>query len=258
MFLKLYAVIWRDIKVAFGNINSIVSNFILPSMLLVIFAVGMSSSFHQILYKSMRVNYFDFFFPGLIGIQLVFVMTLICNSLIVDNDHQITAMIAFSKITMNHYYWGKYIASLIIVLLRVVFLYIIAVLFFRFQIIAQIDNLILIISSLAIGVFFFYNLGFIIGGFIKISSVKEVLINILPTLFIFTSNSYYNTDQLPVIIKQISIINPLVYVVKNLRDAILLTEIEIAWQSNTAVLLFSSFLLCPIALLIKNNLIYKR
>lgn len=101
------------------------------------------------------------------------------------------------------------------------------------------------------------NLLLIILALIKNESAKNFFMVMLPSLFIFSSNSYYNTDNLPVLIKVISTYNPLVYLVKVLRDAILFDHLPEAWQFNLSVVFLLCAILCPIALMTKNKLVYK-
>lgn len=257
IFRKIYPIIWRDLKISFCHINSLVGNFIAPSLLLGIFATGMSSNIQSLTYLNKQISYFDFFFPGLIGMQLVFITMGTISSLVLDTDRQISAIIVFSKVTMNHYYWGKYFASCIIILARALFLYLIAVLFFDFSMILQWENLLLIFVSLAGGVFIFYNIGFLIGAMIKPVFLRDLIMAILPTLLIFTSNSYYNHNNLPQLIKLVSIVNPLVYIVENLRNSILFSKIPLTWQNNLLIIFIICILVCPLSLMIKNKLIYK-
>lgn len=256
-FRKLYPIIWRDLHVSFCNLNSLINNFLAPSFLLIFYAVGMSTSFGNMVYQGKTINYFHFFFPGLIGMQLVFIMSSVVSYLVLDNQRQVNALIVFTNVTMNHYYWGKYIASVIITMTRILFLYLTAVVFLNMHIVLKWGNLLLIILALLGGIFIFYNLGFIIGALIKNESAKNFIMVMLPSLFIFSSNSYYNTDNLPILIKVISTYNPLVYLVRVLRDAILLEHVPKEWHFNLSVVFILCIILCPIALMIKNKLVYK-
>lgn len=252
-----YPIIWRDVKIAFCNVNSLISNFIVPSMLLALFAVGMSSSFSMLNYHGSQISYFNFFFPGLLGMQIVFIMTSTVNSVVLDTDRQISAIISFSKVSMFHYYGGKYIASVIIIIARVVFLYIVALTFFGFQLVFQVKNMVLIGLALIFGVLIFFNFGFIIGSLFKVNSIRDLFITLVPPLMIFTSNSYYSMDGSPAFLRLIGMFNPLVYIVKLLRNAILLLELPSSWWHDLSILLMISIASTAIAISTKGRLVYK-
>jgi len=235
----MWAIIWREIRLHYTKIYWLISNFASPLFYLLFFGLLFSHAIPRVTLGNKNYQYLHFFIPGLIVMQSFFVLSYTLALVNLDRRTRIIEMIQSTSTHFHEYFWGRIAGVQILIFIKILFLWFVAVIFLKFNT-TPIIYLLLVGLTLFISNFIWFNLGFILGLLIKTEDIRDIVIQLSTLPLTFLSNIYYPVNNAPGFLKYIIVINPLTHTTNLIRHALLGIK-TISFSS--AVILFIYFLI---------------
>jgi ABC-2 type transport system permease protein len=205
------AIIWRDFKVAFGNLFTLLAQFIGPIFILLFFATAFSASLGRLAQYQENVSYLEYFIPGLFGYVTFLLFSLSSGFIRMDKQTGMLAVITLSRTSLQGYYWGKLIVQIVLTMLKILVLGIMGALLSGYMPVFDPGTTLIFIAALIASVTIWLSLGIMLGIYCNRPDMREIILMLLTLPLTFASSMYYNINLIPKVIRGIAIFNPLTY-----------------------------------------------
>ena len=217
-FLRL---LYRDMKAGLWSTKSMLA-MQLVSPLFYIFVAGFAygAVIPSISLGGRDVSYVLFLAPGIIITQIMFAATFAGAMLWLDKRLAMFQQILMGPFQRWEYILSKLVSIMLQGLLNALLVFAIASpLLIGFEV--TFVSVLYIASSLVLGALFFGSLILVVSVFIKSNEAFNALLNIMFTPLMFLSSVYYPIEGAPLIIRVVSMANPLTYAADMLRAGLL-------------------------------------
>jgi ABC-2 type transport system permease protein len=128
-----------------------------------------------------------------------------------------------STTSISEYYIGRLVSTQLLVAVKTMVLFFVAVIVFEFPVFS-ISTLLVFIGLLIVSNYIWFNVGFILGMVIRTEDVRDVIMQLITLPLTFLSNIYYPTQNLTGFLRIIVQYNPLTHVTTAIRTALLAEE----------------------------------
>lgn len=199
----------------FNNKQMVIGQILSPVLYLLFYAVGISSTFGEIEYRSVSVSFLQYAFTGIIGIVIYTQMTQAVYRIILDRKWGLLTFKYFKGVSPLSYFLGKMSFPFISFSLQILVLYILS--FIVGDPFSLYYFLILILIS-TVSMLFWFSLGTIIALRVTSYKLRDLIMNTLLIPIIFSAPTFYSFENAPTVIKTLSYFNPLTYQLGALRD----------------------------------------
>jgi len=215
--------LYRDLKAGIWSTKSMIA-MQLVSPLLYIFVAGFaySSFISSTTIGGRTVSYVLFLAPGIIVMQIMFAASIAGAMLWIDKR-----LAMFTQILMGPFSRWQYILSKVVSIMLQGMLNAFLVFLIASPLLAGLSvsplGLIYIIGSLVLGSLFFGSLTLAISVYVKSNESFNAILNVMLSPLMFLSSVFYNLQntQIPLVIRDLSLANPLTYATDMLRAGLL-------------------------------------
>ncbi len=212
-FDAIYAIWLRETLVYLREKERIISSFISPLLWLFVFSIGMGSSF-----TSTTGDYQTFVFPGIVVMTMLFTAVFYGLYIIWDRKLDFLKEVLVAPASRASIFVGKSLGGVTNTMVQAVVLLVVGAIFILpisiLQIIYLIPLLLLIAFAMA-------NMGLIIGANLRSEEGFGLAFNIIIWPLFFFSGALFSVENLPPILKTLSLIDPITYAVDAIRIILL-------------------------------------
>ena len=212
-FDAVYAIWLREALVFLREKERIISSIISPLLWLFVFSIGMGSSF-----TSPTGSYQTFVFPGIIVMTMLFTAVFYGLYIIWDRKLDFLKEVLVAPASRSSIFVGKALGGVTNTMVQAIILLIVGAIFILpisiMQAVYVIPLLLLIAFSMA-------SLGLIIGANLRSEEGFGLASNIVIWPLFFFSGSLFSVENLPPILKTLSLIDPITYAVDAIRIVLL-------------------------------------
>ena len=245
MELEVIYTIWlREMKRFLRERSRIIGNISMPVIWLVIMGVGLNSSIRL---PGVNVSYLSYMAPGIIGMSLLFTSMFSGISVIWDRQFGFLKEILVAPVSRLSIVIGKIVGSSTISLINGTLIIIISVLMgalhFGFLSLIMAFVFMLLIS------FTFVGIGLTIASRLKNMEGFQMIMNFLIMPLFFLSGAFFPLENVPIWMKTLAYIDPLMYGVDGLRNAFrgvsrlpIVLDLGVMLGFSTVMVLISSYL----------------
>lgn len=184
--------------------------------------------------KTKTVNYFDFLFPGILGMSVM--MYAIMNVAVGITKYRelgILKRLLATPLRIRNFFLAEISSYLVIATIQVALVLTMSIYVFHANIYGSIP---LIFGVVVLGNIIFLNLGFIISGLSKNVNGAEGLANIFALPMMFLSGTFFPTESLPSIVQAVVKYLPLTPLLEILRKSALSGEAVLAQKTSLLIL----------------------
>lgn len=210
----LKIMISNEIKALMSNKHIIYQSLLSPILYLLFFSIGIKSTFGDIVFSGIKVNFLAYSLVGIFTMSVFREMYHCVYRMITDKRWGLLSLKILNGIDPPIYILGISTFPIIGVVMQTTILYFIGTLiektfpFYKFCI---------ILLVLVISVLFWSSLLICISLFIKNYKQRDFVMNILMLPILFSAPLFYSFDNAPTVLKIISGLNPLNYQVQAMR-----------------------------------------
>jgi ABC-2 type transport system permease protein len=205
------AILWREMKVTFGNIFGLLAQFAAPIFILLMFATTLSGNIGLMTFGAARVNYLEYFAPGIFGYVTFLLLGITSGFIRMDKQAGILTIIALSKVSLDGYFWGKLIFQVFLTAAKILLIGGLAMLLAGHIAPLTLSKFPIFLLTLIFSVTIWYSLGLAIGAMVARADIREIMMMLLMMPLTFASSMYYDISLAPKPIQWIAAINPLTY-----------------------------------------------
>ncbi len=216
----MWAILWREFKLHYTKIYWLISNFASPLFYLLFFGLLFSRTIPHVSLGERNFPYLHFFIPGLIVMQSFFVLSYTLALVNLDRRTRIIQMVQSTSTHFHEYFWGRLVGVQFLIFVKIVLLWVVAVLFFEFNV-SKPFYIFFFILTISISNFIWFGIGFIGGLIIKTEDIRDIILQLITLPLTFLSNIYYPINNAPGILKYVIEINPLTHATNLIRPALL-------------------------------------
>lgn len=212
--------LYRETKLKFRWKPIIIGQVMVPAAYFLFFGIAFSYNLKTFEYFNYNINYVVFLLPGIIIMQTFVCFNIIGNMVANEKRYGVFKLLMISQSTPIDYVMSKITIEAIIVLfqsLMIIFLGCIIIPELKDMIFFKKFILILIILILA--TLFWGSLGIIWGLILPQEEKRSLFFTLINYPILFCSNIFYNIERMPLLLKKISLINPLTHFVDIIRKS---------------------------------------
>jgi ABC-2 type transport system permease protein len=214
------AVMYRDYLLLTRNRTNLLLALIPTAVYLLLFATSLTHLVGTVAYHGLRVSYAEFTIPAIMLSSMLAASTSTGTSLFQEEMGGMAVELWSYPLSRTAYIAGKIIATTALVVVQSVGALLLGVLIFDVGWPAShwvALGLGTVVASLA-----FNGLYLLLASFIHDFQRFMVLINVLGSFLLFSSPSFYPADQMPTVLRWVSVVNPVTYGIGCLRDGAIL------------------------------------
>jgi ABC-2 type transport system permease protein len=216
---SFFRLLYRDLRAGLWSTKSMIAMQLI-NPLFYIFVAGFAYSAVIPKTDTAGVSYVLFLAPGIIVMQIMFAASIAGAMFWLDKRLGMFAQILTGPFSRWEYILSKAVSIMLQGLLNAFLVFLIASpLLIGLKISAL--GLVYIATSLIFGSLFFGSMTLLISVFIKSNEAFNAVLNTLTTPFMFLSSVYYPLENAPIIIRALSMVNPLTYAADMLRAGLL-------------------------------------
>ncbi|MBI2543469.1 MAG: ABC transporter permease [Candidatus Aenigmarchaeota archaeon] len=243
----IYTIWLRELKRFIRAKPRLIGSLMMPFIWLAIMGVGLSSSFTV---PNSGINYLKFISPGIIGMSLLFTSIFSAISVIWDKQFGFLKEMLVAPISRTSIVVGKVVGSVTISLINALMVLVIAVVLGGISLadLSLMSMLSAVLFMILISVSF-VSIGLAIASKLNNLEGFQVIMSSLVMPLFFLSGAFFPIENVPLWMKTLAHIDPLMYGVDGLRASLLgvsqfsiLFDLSVLAAFSVAMILFSSFL----------------
>ena len=217
-FLRL---LYRDLKASLWSTKSMIAvQLVTPLFYIFVAGFGYSSIIPTMTVGNKEVNYVLFLAPGVVIMQIMFAASMAGAMLWIDKRLAMFTQIVVGPFSRWQYILSKLVSIMLQGMLNALIVFLIASPLLA-GLSVSLEGVLFIVGSLVLGSLFFGSLTLAISVFIKSNEAFNATLNVLFTPLMFLSSVYYPLQNAPLIIRVVSLANPLTYAADMLRAGLL-------------------------------------
>lgn len=214
-FKALKHMAYVEYRALMNNKQVIYSQLLTPILYYLFYSVGISSTFGDVEYRGYSVSFLKFSFIGIVGIIIFSQMNQSVYRIILDRKWGLLAFKYFKGVTPSVYIAGKMVFPVLNFILQIIILYGLSLVMGEYFTLVKFIE---IISLSLLMMLFWYSLGTFISLKITSYRTRDMILNTFMMPIAFTSPTFFSFDNAPILIKTVSMLNPLTYQLNTLRD----------------------------------------
>jgi len=217
-FLRL---LYRDLKAGLWSTKSMmIVQLVSPLIFIFVAGFGYASLIPPMTAGNRQVSYVLYLAPGVVVMQIMFAASMAGAMLWMDKRLAMFAQIIVGPFSRWQYILSKLVSIMLQGMLNAFIVFAIASpLLVGLKV--SFEGICYIAGSLLLGSMFFGSLTLAISVFIKSNEAFNAILNVLFTPLMFLSSVYYPLENAPLIIRAVSLANPLTYAADMLRAGLL-------------------------------------
>ncbi len=227
----VYAIWLREAKVYIREKERLVASIISPLLWLFVFSVGVGGEI-----SGQGADYQAFVFPGILLMSMLFTSVFYGLYIIWDRKLDFLKEVLVAPASRNSIFLGKALGGITNAMVQAVVLLIIGALFILpispMQLVYLIPLLLLIAFSMA-------SMGLVIGANLRSEEGFGLASNVIIWPMFFFSGALFPLQNLPTLLKQISLVDPVTYAVDAIRIVLLGTGAFSIYYDIGVLLLFA-------------------
>jgi len=217
-FLRL---LYRDLKASLWSTKSMIAvQLVTPLFYIFVAGFGYSSIIPTMTVGNKEVSYVLFLAPGVVIMQIMFAASMAGAMLWIDKRLAMFTQIVVGPFSRWQYILSKLVSIMLQGMLNALIVFLIASPLLA-GLSVSLEGVLFIVGSLVLGSLFFGSLTLAISVFIKSNEAFNATLNVLFTPLMFLSSVYYPLQNAPLIIRVVSLANPLTYAADMLRAGLL-------------------------------------
>lgn len=249
-FMNTVYTIWlREMKRFLRSKSRIFGNISMPIMWLLIMGFGLNSSFSL---PGIKFDYLNYMAPGIIGMTLLFSSVFSGVSVIYDKQFGFMKEILVAPVSRTKIALGKISGSAMISVINGLLVFIIAVIFGAISLNAvSFSGVLELLIFMVLAAVIFVAFGLAIASRLNDMEGFQMIMSFLVMPMFFLSGAFFPIENVPLWMKILAHLDPLMYTVDGLRAAILghgvsqysvLTNISILFAAAIVMVLISGAL----------------
>ncbi len=200
-------------------------------------------------YTTAKKTYFNYIFPSLLIIVMMFVGLLLGTTLVMMEKHSPAHFRNFiSPVSKTTFILANYITTLLIIIIQTAIIFTISWYFFSWQGAANIPAMLLVLF-LAASVFTF--LGMLVGYIFSTEDTAILTAASLGSLFLFFSGIILPLESVPTLIKQVTVYSPFVISESLLKEILLYSSTLDLFVEELLLLFGYALVLCLLILIVE-------
>ena len=213
-----WALLWRELKKGKTTYH-VVSYVLPPTLYLLVFGLTMTNTIAtKISYQGTMVNYLVFITPGIIALSSLEFERSFAETRLDVATHMFMVLLV-SNMRAHHYIASRIASFSIPLLAQVAYLTVLTGILTGYWPPASAIALVIVASILSL--ILWISIGTVFGLYITSEFVRDIVFIVLGLPLRLFSNVYYPLDSMPTPIRVISLLNPLTYAGRVVRDAYL-------------------------------------
>jgi ABC-2 type transport system permease protein len=230
--LNAVYILWlREMKTFYRAKSRIVGTVVTPLFLLAFLGFGFAGAILPGVPSG--VNYLEYLTPGIIGMTMIFTSMFTGLSVLWDRRYGFLKEIMVTPVSRLTIVLGRIAGGLTTSMIEGLSILAIS-LFLGFRISGIIDLILTLAFMLLVSVSFI-GLGLAIASILKDEQGFGLIMNFIISPLLFLSGIFYPVENLPLVLRVVSYLNPLTYGVDGLRGALIGVSF-LPWILNLAIL----------------------
>ena len=210
------AVIYREYLLLTRNRTNLLLALIPTAVYLLLFATSLTHLVGTVAYHGTRISYAEFTIPAIMLSSMLAASTSTGTSLFQEEMGGMSVELWSYPLSRAAYIAGKIVATTTLVVAQSVAALVLGVLIFDVGWPAS--HWIALGTGTLVASLAFNGLYLLLASFIHDFQRFMVLINVLGSFLLFASPSFYPADQMPTVLRWVSVANPVTYGIACLRD----------------------------------------
>jgi len=217
--MGLMGILYREFEIKFKSFMMIVIIFLTPLLYMLIFGIMMQSVVGQITYHGVIVDYTTFLTPGIFVLVMLYTSVSSCTTIYTDKQLGMFEVLLASPVSVVEYIIAKIISALVVSLLQIGVIILIAAALFQFlPCNLNLIGFLSLILGIFLGTLCISSIAFILAASSTTADKFNALFNMLYLPLMFASTIFYpSNSNTPLILKIITMINPLTHLSNLLR-----------------------------------------
>lgn len=211
VLVGIKASFYREMKIRLSSPRVLIENIVNPLLVLVIFGLIFSRTIGEIeINERVSINYLTYFVIGAINISLVSNALVAATKVFVDKYMGLYEEMLSYPVKREEIILGKYIFNLILSILQIVVMLLFVIIIDGIPNVNLVSVILFLVLEVIASTFLFFFFTYL-AVILKNQDGFNTMYFLVMTPVIYTSTIYYPIDNMPFLMKIISVINPLTW-----------------------------------------------